>query len=350
MAQLLAKSKAVATFRKRDAVSGTITKLTPSEILVDINAKSEALILEKDRKILKNVLSTLHVGDTVTVTILSQESEMGYPVVSIRRYIDDLLWQKLELLKSRQEPIPVVVREATRGGFLAEAEDVGFSGFLPHSQVAGGGGIVGARLNVYILELNREQRKIILSQKRVMREEEFERAIKDLTIGQKIDTVVANSTSFGLFVTIPRGDESLDGFVHISEVSWEPVNDLISMFPIGTAVQCEITGIEKEARRIELSIKRLIHDPFLEMAKQFAPDQEVKGTVTRLSPYGVWVAIEAKTSEGNPVEALIRKEKIPPNLSLGVGSEVTAVVSEIDEKRRRILLVPVLREKPIGYR
>lgn len=351
MAQLLAaQSQKITTFRKSDAVSGTITKLTPSEILVDLGAKSEAFVLEKDRRILRSILSLLHVGESVTVTIVSVESEMGYPVVSLRRHIDAMLWEKLEKFHQDQEPVAVTITEETRGGFLAEGE-MGFVGFLPHSQVSPAsfsrGSIQGSRLEVFVHELARVQRKIVLSQKRVLREEEFARATQDITPSCVVEVTVSQATHFGIFVVLHRNGVALDGFIHISEVSWEPLHDLLAFVP-GSSLTCEVIGVDRDARRIELSLKRLTADPFQAVAKQFTIDEKVLGKVARVSSYGVHVTIHLP-GDGE-TEAVIRKEKVPPNMQFEVGSEVSAVVAEIDQRRRKIFLVPVLKEKPIGYR
>ena len=93
MAKLLAGYKApFVSLEKGQLIEGTITKLSPGEILIDIAAKTEAVVLEKDKKILRNILSTLKVGDTVTVSVLNPESDFGHPVVSLRRFVGNNLW------------------------------------------------------------------------------------------------------------------------------------------------------------------------------------------------------------------------------------------------------------------
>ena len=107
MAELMKKvsATAVKTVHKSDIIPGVITKLTPSEILVDIGTKTEAVVLEKDRKILRNILAVTKVGDSVSVSVLNPESDMGHTVVSLRRFIDDLLWKKLENEQKNNTPI-----------------------------------------------------------------------------------------------------------------------------------------------------------------------------------------------------------------------------------------------------
>lgn len=354
MADLMAKISAKKPFvsvKKGEVLQGTITKLTSAEILVDINAKTEAVVLEKDKRILKTLLSNLHVGDVVTVSVLNPESDSGNPVVSLRRHIQDILWKELEEKQKKQEAIEGVVTETTRGGFLVDTT-LGLSGFLPNSQTALSQGVsvlqnpqdlIGKKIDVYVLELARDSRKIILSQKKVLAAADFDAAVGQLKHEQKIIAIIANVTSFGLFVGLQIGEHSVDGLIHISEISWDEVSS-VSGYSAGQEVECMVIGIDKEAKRVDLSIKRLTPDPFEDHAKQISIDQKVKGTVTKITSTGVFLDLE------QGVGGLIRREKIPPNVLFNTGDTVMATVSQIDTKRRKILLTPVLKEKPIGYR
>lgn len=347
MAQLLSTYKSpFVTTKKGEALKGTITKLTPSEILVDLGAKTEAVVLEKDRRILKSILSTLLLGDTVTVTVLNPESDLGNPVVSLRRFISDMLWEKLTSVQKTQESLQATIREATRGGYLVDI-DFGFSAFLPYSQVLPSmENAVGATTQVYVLELNRPARRIIVSQKRALGKEDFEKRIKPLQVGQKITSTVVSVTSFGVFTSLQLNGDVLDGLVHISEVAWNPVENIEKLYSVGQKVACVVVGFDEEARRVELSIKRLTPDPFSKISLEYKVDQKVKGRVKRISNSALFVELDPQ----NAIEGMMRKEKIPPNVSYEVGNDVEAIVSNIDTKRRKIMLVPSLKAKPIGYR
>lgn len=352
MAELMQKTPptAVKTVHKGDIVTGTITKLTSSEILVDIGAKTEAVVLEKDRKNLRNMLAVLKVGDTVSVSILNPESDMGYSVVSLRRFIDDMLWKKLENEQKNNTPIGGTIAEITRGGYLVDTS-IGLSGFLPNSQITPGiateeNDIIGQKITVYVLEVNRQAHKIIFSQKPVVSEEEFIKLTKQFSVRQKVSATITTITSFGMFATVQLKEEkgSVDGLIHISEISWEKVEDIGSSFMIGQTVEVAIIGIDKEAKRLDLSIRRLIEDPFEELAKKYAVDQKVTGNVLEVGTSGTTIDL------ASGVTGFIRKEKVPPNVSYKVGDSITATVAQFDKKRHRIELIPVLKEKPIGYR
>src|SRR3989344_3404159 len=124
MADLLDSHKSsFVSIKKGDNVPGTITKLTASEILVDVGAKTEAVVLEKDKNILHALLASLKVGDSVDVSILNPESDQGNPVVSLRRFMDEKVWGVLEKTRNDQVKLDVTVTDITKGGFLVTTPD-----------------------------------------------------------------------------------------------------------------------------------------------------------------------------------------------------------------------------------
>lgn len=358
MAELMSTQKtSVVAPRKGDMIPGTITKLTSSEILVNVNAKAEAVVLEKDRRILHALLASLKVGDKVTVQVLNPESDMGYPVVSLRKFLDNLLWGRILKLEESKEVLEVIVNEAVRGGFLVATRD-GISGFLPNSQVSfasqtqksGGaeeehaGDLIGHAVKAVILEVDRLTNKIIFSQTQTMGKSEFDATIKQFKIGQKVQVMIKNITPYGIFVSVPFNSTAIDGFIHISEISWEKISQIPSSYKTSENVDAYVLGFDQESKRLNLSIKMLTSDPFREKVKDFPPDKKIKGKVMQVSSFGISLDL------GEGIEGFIRKEKIPPAKVFNPGDVVDLTVSEIDERRRKVILVPVLTEKPIGYR
>lgn len=332
---------------KGEVLQGTITKLTSAEILVDIGAKTEALVMEKDKKILRSLLTNLKVGSKVTVSVLNPESDFGNPVVSLRRFNDDRVWVRLDELQKTKEQIDVMVDESTKGGFLVSTKD-GISGFLPNSQtifLENSQGLTGMTIKVLVIELNRPLKKVIVSQKATVGPEDFEKAVKSIKKGQKIESTISNVAPFGIFTFLDAGDKNMvEGFVHISEISWEKLATVPETFKPGDKIEAQILNFDTDSQRVNLSIKNLTADPFAEKLKSYMPDQKVTGTVSKVLSSGLIITV----SQG--IEGFIKKDKIPPTLSFKEGSSVTATVVEVDEKKHRIVLVPVLTEKPIGYR
>lgn len=354
MAKLLAKHKAPLTILKKgDNVKGIVTKLSPKEVLVDINAKTDAVVLERDNKLMRNLLAKLKVGDEVMVGILDPESEFGYPVVSLRRFMDTATWDKLTGSQKDRKAVFVMITGATRGGFLATTDD-GTAGFLPTSQLSFSENqqtLVGRKIEVIVLEVNKAAHKVIFSQKALSTFSDFSEVTSALKVGQKISAIISSITPFGIFLSIAFGkDKYVDGLVHISEIAWEKVTEIDELFTVGQEINGVIIGFDTNGGRVDVSIKRLTQDPFAEVAKQLSIDQKVTGKVIRVTAIGVLIALTKPEVDEKQVEVIIKKDKIPPTKSYEVGETVTATISEVDTKRHRINLTPVLTEKPIGYR
>lgn len=337
--------------KKGENLEGTITKITPSEILVDIGAKTEAQVLEKDRSNMRTLLSLLKAGDKVTVSVLNPESDFGNPVVSLRRFLDQRLWGKVEKISESKQPQEVTINEETRGGYVVSTD--GISGFLPNSHVMGSLK-VGDKTKATLLEFDKLHHKIIFSQKKSVDSESFAKAAKNIKIGQKITSTISSIAPFGIFVSVQVGDPSTDsgqafveGFIHISEISWEKIEKIPEDFAVGDKgdkVEGVVLGFDKKSSRVNLSIKRLTENPFKEKLKKYTADKKVKGTVSRVLSSGVEIELE------DDVVGFIKKEKIPVETSFEKGQEISATVVSVDEKNHRILLVPYLTKKTIGYR
>lgn len=353
MAELMARHASAFTVLKRgEKVQATVNKISGSEMFVMVNGKTEALVLEKDRNLFKQMVGMLKVGDTVEAMVLSPENELGMPVVSLRHFMEDKMWDTLEELQKTQVKVNILVKEATKGGFVVEAED-GMSGFMPNSHIAVGqtpGTLVGQTIKASVVDLNREQKKIIFSQKGIVSAEEFKSQTTHLKSGNTIEGIISGVTPFGLFVSIEKatGDGYLDGLVHISEVSWEKVEDLSQHYSVGQKVEAVVVGVDADAKRIDLSIKRLSKDPFEAIATAYPVDKKVSGEVVSIGEAGVVVALPAVGDTA--VEGLIKREKISPNTKYEVGQKINVTVSQIDTRKRKILLTPVLLEKPLMYR
>lgn len=353
MAELMSSYKtSFQTFKKGDLIKGTITKLTKNEILVDVHAKTQAVVLEKDRTLLNNLLAMLKTGDEVEVSVLNPESDMGFPVVSLRRFLSNAAWKQVEDAKTHEKQLSVTVTDVTKGGVIVVLSN-GLVGFLPNSHMSNNQTqSVGKQINVRPIEINRKENKIIFSQKQNIPLQVFEEALVQFKVGDTVEATVANVVPFGVFATVSvpgmknaQGEDLLlDALVHISELSWEKTDDISSVYTSGQKIQAKIIAFDKEMRRIDLSVKQLTRDPFEEIISKYPLDSKISGKVIRVDDNGVYLELE----EG--IEGVIRKDKIPPTLSFNEGQNINATVSEVDKKRHKIYLIPVLLEKPLMYR
>lgn len=348
----------VPAIKRGQEVTGSIVSVTPAEILVDIGAKAEGVIAGRELSAAADVISDLSVGDKISANVLYPENDAGQVVLSLRKLSQDVRWAELEEKRETDEEIEVVAMEVNRGGVICDF--FGIRGFLPASQLQRAPSkltdLIGKSLSVKIIEVDRQTNRLIFSQKQpdVKDLSKIQQLLKKIAIGQKLQGIVAAVLPFGIFVEVDikesksqRVKESkskLEGLVHISEISWEKVEDVSQHFKVGDEVDVMIIAKDEAQGRLNLSIKQLSSDPFMEISKNYSKDQQVSGNVVRVTPYGVFVSLEGG------VEGLIHISKIPPNVEYQVGQKVECTVESVETKSRRIALVPVVTQKPVLYR
>lgn len=345
MAELMSKhGDTIHTLKKGSIIQGTVKKLTPSEILLDIGAKSDALVIEFDKKNLSNLLSLLKVGDKVSASVISAESEEGFPVVSLRRMLDELLYTRLKDSVSSDSSVMVTLLEPTRGGYFAETSE-GIRGFLPNSQLLTEGDLSNKQLEVKIIEADAVKKRVIFSEKAKTYISSPSDIGKYVSKNKVVEGVVTFVSSHGIYVSIQVSqDQMIEGFVHISEVSYARIEDLRSMFKKGELIKALAIDIDTENRRVNLSIKRLTAETLDSLKEKYPIDQKIKGTVVNVRSRGVIVKVD------EVVQGFIPVSSIPSDVSYKKDEVVDAQVTGYDEKTRMVLLTPVLTTKFVGYR
>ncbi len=358
-AELFAKTEAkVSSLKRNQEVSGKVVSVSPTEILVDIGAKSEGILTGRELSSARDIVSNLSVGDSITANVLYPENDAGQVVLSLRKISQDARWKELEEKKKLNEDIKVVAIEVNRGGVICEFN--GIRGFLPASQLiktsSKFSNLIGKDLTARIIEVDRKSNRLILTRQEPDKQDikEVAKLLSEIKIGDKISGVVTAVLPFGLFVEVEvevgkvgklaTNLTKLEGLVHVSEIAWEKVEDPAKYFKVGDKIEVMVIAKEEATGRLNLSIKQLSDDPFMKVSQDYTKDKEVKGTVLRLTPYGVIVEL----SRG--VEGLIHISKIPPNVSYEVGEAIECSVESVDTKSRKITLMPVAREKPVLYR
>ena len=418
-AELFAASvNKVVSIRRNQEVTGKIVAVSPSEVLVDIGAKSEGVIAGKELTGAEDIISKLTVGDTITATVIYPENDAGQVVLSLRKLSADMRWQELEEKRDSNEDVEVVAVEVNRGGVICDY--LGIRGFLPASQLSMGGGdssanrgeptstnrgesksttetganlaeLIGKTLTVRVIEVDKSSNRLILSQKAPDNRDisQIQKLLGSINIGDQLKGIVTAVLPFGVFVEVdidtgpvasfpPTSARSriksivnqqdhvelravgspstgatrkskgelakLEGLVHISEISWEKVEEPAKYFKVGDMVNVMVIAKEESTGRLNLSIKQLTTDPFGEISKKYTKDAKVSGNVVRVTPYGVFIALEAG------IEGQIHMTKVPPNVEYEVGQALECTVEAIDTKSRRIALVPIVKQKPVLYR
>ena len=336
--------------KRGEEVKGKIVNITSKAVYLDIGAKMEGIVTDKEYEAVKDYIRQFEIGQEISARIKSPETDSGQILLSLRQSSQEAVWKNIKKALENDEILEVKGREVNRAGLLVDYQ--GLYGFIPNSQfsvklIPQLKQLIGKVIKVKILEFERDQRRLVLSERLVSEEDkikEITQMMKKVKVDQEYQGMISALLPFGLFVSIKVGKTEIDGLVHISEVSWDKVESLERMFKVGDSLKVKVIGIDPKENRLALSIKQLTKDPWLEKAKKYPVDKHVKGKVTRLAAYGAFVEVEPG------LEGLIHISKIPAETKIDVGDSVDCFVEAIEEDKRRLALGLVLKEKPIGYK
>jgi small subunit ribosomal protein S1 len=341
--------------KKGESVVATITDKGKRSLFFDIGAKTEGILIEKEMEYVSDYIDYLQIGDTVMAIVVSPENDKGQILLSLRRAANDWRWRLFNKYQETGQPIEVRGLDVNRGGMIARVLNV--RGFIPVSQF--GRKWMGKLDQLYnkvfpvkIIEVDKEKNRLIFSEKAVSESDMMDKQqamLKSVKIGGIYKGEVSGVMPFGIFVRVlidgVKGEETfLDGLVHISEISWEKVNDVATHFKVGEKVDVQVLDIDQNSEKLNLSIKRLQSDPWDEISTKYPVDAKIKGKITRMAPYGAFVEIE------KGIEGLIHISKLPSETAYKADDKVDVYVESIDSKSHRISLGVVLSAKPVGYK
>ena len=349
MEELLALSKSkVKGFSKGEKITGKVASKNPKSLILDIGGKSEGVVAENAFIEARDLIKVLKIGDEVNATVLIPETKEGTVLLSLRHAANDAIWGNLEKYFREKKEISVKGKSASRAGVMVEVE--GIYGFIPASQVGKKYSeldeLVEKNFKAIIIDLNRRNNKIVLSEKEVSEAGEIKlnkEALKKVKEGEIYDGKVITITNFGCFVRLDIDKKvNVEGLVHISEIAWRKVRKVSDVLKEGDKVKVKV--IEVRDGKLSLSIKHAQKDPWEDIAKKYKQEQKIKGSVTKVSDFGIFVQIEPG------VEGLVHITKIPPATRFNMGDKVNCYIEEIDAKEKRISLGITLTSKPINYK
>ncbi len=340
--------------RRGETITGLVTSVNRKMVMVDIGAKTEGVVSDREYDFAKEFIETIKVGDEIDVYVASDENERGQILLSLKRAMFDKLWNMLEDYLKNEKELPVKTVELNRGGMIVRWQ--GLRGFIPSSQFGASyagnlQGLVGKTINVKPIEVDREKNRLIFSEKHVSEAavmEQRESALKAVKVGNTFTGHVTGVLSFGAFVAVPvvSGAETVtvEGLVHISEISWEKVEDIHKYLKVGDKVDVKVLGVEEGTGKLNLSIKQLQSDPWSLVAEKYPAGTTVKGTVSRSATFGVFVNFEPG------IDGLIHVSRLGSFGELKPGEKIEVLVENVDPEHRRMSLGPVLTEVPVGYK
>jgi len=340
MDELLAKSKII-QIKAGDSVEGTVSSVKKHEVWVDLGANGIGVIFRREVG-----SAPLAEGETITASVVDPELDEGYALLSMRRASKDRGWSELQRLFDEQEIVEITPYSANRGGLLVELE--GIRGFLPVSQLAAEhyprvtdadkdeiltklGSLVGKNLRTRILDVSRKDNKLIFSEKEAVKDDMQSRLTK-LKVGDVVEGLVTGVIDFGAFINV----DGIEGLVHISEISWERVEDPKDYVKVGETVKAKIIAIDKD--RLSLSIKQMSEDPWLSEVKKFKKSAIVEGKITRITPFGAFVQLSPAVEALVHVSEMGDDDSIDPEKLFKLNEVKKFKVLEVDTEARKIAL------------
>jgi len=341
MDELLAGSD-VKQLEAGDVVEGVIASVKKHEVWIDLGARGSGIVVRREI----GHGQQLEVGQTVTVSVIDPEMEEGYALLSMKRAAKDRGWDELQRVFDAQEIIEISPYDANRGGLLVELE--GIRGFLPVSQLAAGHyprvsgadkdeilqklhALVNKPIRVRILDVSRKDNKLIFSEKEAVKDD-MQARFSELKIGDVVEGVVTGVIDFGAFVNV----DGIEGLIHISEISWERVEDPRKYIKVGETVKAKIIAIDKD--RLSLSLKQMTEDPWLKEVKAFKKGDTVEGKITRITPFGAFVQLSPAVEALVHVSEMSDDEAVDPEKIFQLNEKKQFKVLDIDSEARKIAL------------
>jgi small subunit ribosomal protein S1 len=343
----------IRSLKHGDVVEGNVVRIDKDEILVDIGAKSEGVV--SNRELYGRNAETqpqLNIGDTVLVYVLQPESPEGHAVLSLRRAGLERKWRAMQEQLDAGTIIEAPVIDHNKGGLIV---DCGIRGFVPISQIVDFPRrpqneqprdaaqeiaeklqpYVGRKLRLKILEVNRKANRLILSEKVALYEERREKRdelFSSLQVGQKVTGTVRSIAPFGVFIDLG----GIDGLVHKSELSWNKVNNPESGYKIGEEVEAEVIDINHERGRISLSIRRLQPDPWHSSVADMKVGDLIDGAVTKIVNFGAFVRVRDGLEGLIHISELSHQRVVHPGDVVHEGQRLKLKVISLDSERHRL--------------
>ncbi|MCL4535004.1 MAG: 30S ribosomal protein S1 [Bacteroidetes bacterium] len=334
--------------RRGDIIEGVVMSVDKESVMVDIGTKSEGIIPAQElQRLDPKALEELKVGDSVFVYVLQPEGQEGHVILSLSRAKAERGWAVAQKYFEEGKTFEAEVVDFNRGGLIVNIE--GVRGFVPMSQVVGLrhddtaepgpesklAALVGQFVPLKVLEVNRRRNRLILSERLGVQERRQRRKdelLDELHEGQTRHGRVSSVCDFGAFVDVGGAD----GLVHLSELSWGPVQHPSHVVEVGEEVDVMVLAVDKEKKKISLSLRRCQPEPWSNVGEKYPPGALVTATITKLATFGAFARLE------NGVEGLIHISELSeariahPKNVVKEGDVVTLRVLRIDPERRRI--------------
>jgi small subunit ribosomal protein S1 len=322
-----------------EVMKGTVLKVTPSEVIVDIGYKSEGII-GVDEFLDERGEVTVQPGDTVDVLLERTEDRDGYVVLSREKAEKMKIWDEVEKAYAERKVVIGRVIERIKGGL---AVDIGVRAFLPGSQidvrpVRNLDALRGQELRMRVIKVNKKRGNIVLSRKVLLEEENAEKkkhTLHTLAEGKVLKGTVKNITDYGAFIDLG----GIDGLLHITDMSWGRVGHPSELFKVNDEIDVIVLKYDPATERVSLGHKQLVNDPWSNVSDRYPVGARMSGKVVSLTDYGAFIELEPGVEGLIHVSEMSWSKRVKhPSKILNVGDSVDAMVLGVDATARRISL------------
>ena len=332
---------AIQEIREHEVVRGKVVLVNHNEAFIDIGYKQEIPVPKKELAFPEpdSAEDVVKVGDEIDVYIQSLGGENGGALSKVKA--DRMVaWTEMEGIQERGETVQAQVTQVVKGGLVASVN--GLRGFIPASQmelhfVKDLSVYVGETVEVLPIEIDIRKQRLVLSRRQLLeaeREKKQEEVFSTLEAGQTVHGVVKRLVDYGAFIDIG----GVDGLAHISDLSWERVKQPSDVLTVGQELDVFVKSIDPEAKRISLSVKDTMRDPWLDKAERYQEGDYIEGKVIKLTDFGAFMEIEPGFDGLIPMGELCEKRIERADEAVHTGDIVRVKVLRIDAKRKRISL------------
>ncbi|MCB0110163.1 MAG: S1 RNA-binding domain-containing protein [Caldilineaceae bacterium] len=331
--------------------TGIIVDKRPHEILVDIGFKSEGVVTGREIERISDEFGSYRIGDEIPVFIMREDKD-GNLLLSVSRALAEKDWERAEALMQSQNIFDGSVETFNRGGVIIRLGHV--RGFVPASQISSSNmdaasnnsdgdsneerwaNLIGESLKLKVIDVDRKRNRLILSERLAMRDwrrHQKEQLLETLKEGDVYDGVISNIADFGAFVDLGGAD----GLIHLSELSWNRVTHPSEVVSVGEKVQVQVLSVDLERKRIGLSMRRLMPEPWEIINEHYEVGQIVRGRITKLVNFGAFARLDENGVEGLiHISELSDQRVAHPREVVAEGQEHDLRIIRIDTDKRRM--------------
>ena len=327
--------------QERTVVTGEVIQVSRDEAYIDIGYKQEIAVPKRELAYPapESAEDVVKVGDKIDVYIVSLGGDNG-GILSKVKADRMVAWKEMEAVQERGETVEAQVNQVVKGGLVASVN--GLRGFIPASQmelhfVKDLSVYVGQTVEAEIIEIDVHKQRLVLSRRNLLEKERSEKEgeiFSTLEAGQTVRCTVKRLVDYGAFIDIG----GVDGLAHISDLAWHRVKHPSDVLEVGQELDVFVKSVDVDAKRISLSVKDTMRDPWLDKAERYAEGDYIEGKVIKLTDFGAFMEIEPGFDGLIPMGELADRRIERADEAVHVGDVVKVKVLRIDMKRKRISL------------